>query len=159
MSSITGESLPNEFLTIKQHWPADPQQGVCENSLLQQYPVLAPSKESCSKYVWTSRIFKVYSLPLFLLMFRVPWVRWMAFEKPGMEYKPQVLFPTWSQTQTFSEAWKHAATLVWPSSLRPFSSLVLASTTQKSCDMSHLHGIFTSAKNKRGWKFRETGYS
>lgn len=28
------------------------------------------------------------------------------------EYKPQALFPGWSQTQTFSEAWKHTATLV-----------------------------------------------
>lgn len=42
---------------------------------------------------------------------------------------------------------------------RPLSPLVLASTTQKSFDMSHLQGILSSAKNKRDWKFRETGYS
>lgn len=63
--------------------PSAPQQGVCENILLQQYPVLSPSKKSCSKYVWTSRIFKVYSLPWFLLMFKASWVRWKAFEKAG----------------------------------------------------------------------------
>jgi hypothetical protein len=39
------------------------------------------------------------------------------------------------------------------------SFLVLASTTQKSCDISHFHGILSSAKNKRDWKFRENDYS
>ena len=60
-----------------------------------------------------------------------------------------MLFLGLSQTQTFSKAWKHAATVVRFSFAGPPFCLVLASTTQNSCDMSHFHGILNSAKKKK----------
>lgn len=130
----------------------------CYNGI--PYSALFPSKkDSRSMYAWISGILKFYSLLCFLLIFKASWVRWMAFEGASTNLKPQVLFLSSSQTQTFWKAWKHAATLVWVSFPGPLFFLVLASTTQKSCNMSHFHGILNSAKNKKDRKFRENGYS